>query len=341
MESLISEFSPRSTAVVTRFLYRAYLAAGLDSKEIFERSNIDYSRCDDVQYRVSHEKLLRMWEVAGELSGDPNFGLTLAAEVPAPPFNAVGYLAMTSKNLREVLEVMAKYSAVFSDECHFKTTEDSQFAKVSIDLSCGLVASRQHTDFWQLFFYRLLSLNIGWKLPLEEAGFRHEKPSDMTVYDDLFKCEIKFNQETNYLLFPKVYLDYETISADPAMHKVHEARADQQLYSLTEIGIVNKVKKIVFEYLPDENIELGEVAKRLNLTPRTVQRNLSDEGTTFKKIVDLTRKDYTISEIINTDLSISEIAFRLGYKDLSSFYRAFRRWTGVTPIVYRENCKRD
>lgn len=331
-----SEFTPKSTAVITRFLYRMFSNAGLDADEILERSDIDSSLIQDSEYRVSHQKLLYMWKVAAELSGDPDFSLNLAAEVPVAAFNAAGYFAMTSKNIREMLVVLHKYIMVFSDKGHVKTTEGDYLAKVSVDLSGGGHPVRQHTDFWLVYFYRLLGVSSGWNLPLTQVGFSHSRPDDVTVYEAILKCEIKFDQDENYFSFPKIYLDYQSISSDPSLHVVHEMQAVKQLHALTENGILNKVKKLVFESLPSREIELKMVAESLNLTPRTVQRNLSSEGTTFKKLVDEMRKDHTLAEIRDTDFSVSEIAFRLGYKDLSSFYRAFKRWTGTTPIIYRE-----
>ncbi len=332
---------PRSTAVVTRFLYRMFSSAGLDADQVFELSHIDTALLEDSQYRVSHEKLLHMWEVAGELSHDKDFSLHLATEVPMAPFNAAGYLAMTSKNLRETIASLQKYLKIFTDNGSIKVTEDNGIARVMIDLSGGCQPNRQHTDFWQVFSYRTFNSIIGWELPLSEAGFRHDHPGDTVVYEAILKCPLKFNQESNYFSFPSVYLDYQTVSADSAIHKVHEMQAVQQLHALTETGILNKVKRVVFEALPAKNIELSDVAEHLNLTPRTVQRNLAGEGTTFKKLVDEARKEYTLAEIRDTEFSISEVAFRLGYRDLSSFYRAFKRWTGTTPINYREEYQRN
>ncbi len=336
-----SGFKPRSTAVVTRFLYRMFSGAGLDADLIFERCGIDTTNFSDTKHRISHEKLLHMWEVAGELSNDPDFALHLAAEVPMAPFNAAGYLAMTSKNLRETLSSLQKYIKIFTDDGSVTVIENDELTRVSIDLSGGFPPNRQHTDFWQVYFYRNFNSTIGWDVPLAEVGFRHKKPADTQAYEEIFNCKITFGQKENYVLFPSVYLDYQTINSDSAMHKVHEMQAIQHLHALTEVGILNKVKRTIFESLPAKDIELKHVAKLLNLTPRTVQRNLASEGTTFKQLVDEARKDYTLVEMRNTEFSVSEVAFRLGYRDLSSFYRAFKRWTGTTPVEYRESFNTD
>jgi AraC-like DNA-binding protein len=318
-------------------LYRLYEGSGLDTDLIFKRSEIDIQQFDDPLYRIPHDKLMRMWEIAAELSGDPNFSLHLARDVPnVLPLNTAGYLAMSSRNLREMLESLKRYMKILSDVGHLRIKESDNLANVTIDFSGGKNSNRQHSDFWQAFFYRMINANIGGEMPLIEVGFRHDKPQDTSAYTEYFHCELKFGQPENYFLFPRVYLDYQLISADPSIHKIHEQQATKQLHELTEKGILNKVKRLIFESLPAENVELKDISESLNLTPRTVQRHLADEGTTFKKLADEARKEYTISEIENTDLAIAEIAYQLGYRDLSSFYRAFKRWTGKTPINYRE-----
>lgn len=331
----------KSTAVVTRFLYKMFENAGVDANKVFKVCGIDPALLEDSNYRVLHEKLLHMWEVAAQLSGDANFGLNLALQVPSAPFNVVGYLAMTSKNLRELCEGLQKYMRIFTDKGTVTTIEKGDVTKICIDLTGGLQSNRHHTDFWQTYLYKLLNFNIGWTIPIKVAAFGHKKPADITMYEKIYQSELKFDQPQNFLSFSSVYLDYETISSDAAMHKFHETQAIQHLHALTEDGIVNKVKRVIMEYLPANDIELQCVAKKLNLTARTVQRNLANDGTTFKTILDQARKDYTLREIGNMKFSISELAFRLGYQDLSSFYRAFKRWTGMTPIDYREKMSKE
>ena len=331
---------PSSTAVVTRYLYRMFKASGVDADRVFEQCGIDVSLLDDPHCRVLHEKLLQMWGVAGKLSADPDFGLNLATGVPIAPFNAAGYLALTSANLREALSSLHRYNQLYTDAGNITVTEGRDITKVVIDLTGKYEPVRHHTDFWMVFLYRMANSFIGWELPLVEAGFRHPYEGDQSAYSDVFKCQLKFNQKENYFTFPSVYLDYQAISADSGMHKLHEMQAEQQLNAISETGIINKVKRAVFESLPAKDIELKDVSELLKLTPRTVQRHLSAEGATFKSIVDEARKEYTLAELRINDISVSEVAFRLGYKDLSSFYRAYKRWTGTTPVSYRETLQK-
>ena len=341
IDSKEDSFKPRSTSIITRYLYRMFGSEGLDVDQIFERAGIDLQSLNDPLARVPHEKLLKMWEVAGELSGDSCFGLNLAAKVPVVPFNAGDYVSMTSKNLRELLYNLSRYMKINSDAVKVNTQINEDVTYVFIDLSGSAKPNRHHTDFWLAYLVRYIKGLLGLTVPLAAVGFNHDQPKDVSAYKSVFNSALKFNQKNNYICYESKYLEASSICADLSMHRAHEAIAIKELHALDEGRILNKVKRAIFESLSEQTIEFEAVASALNLTPRTVQRQLANEGTTFKKLVDAAKKEHAISEIENTNFSIAEVAYRVGYRELSSFYRAFKRWTGKTPITYREDLDKD
>lgn len=332
-------FKPRSTAVITRYLYRMYGQEGLDTAQILERSGIDPKQLADPVARIPHEKLIKMWEVAGELSGDPHFGLHLAEKVPVIPFNAGDYAAMTSKNLRESLYNLSRYIRISSDAVKIDIQFDSDLTHVFADLSGGAKPNKHHTDFWVLYLVRYIKGLLGLSVPLASVGFNHEEPDDTSVYQSVFNSKIKFNERNSYICYESKYLDATSVCADLSIHKLHESMALKELQALNDVGILPRVKRAISDALPAKVVDINAVASALNVAPRTVQRQLANEGVTFKKLVDMARKEYAISEMENTSLSISEVAYRLGYQDMGSIYRAFKRWTGMTPVEYRENLR--
>lgn len=332
-----STFKPRSTAVITRFLIRMFTQEGLDVSQMLERSGIDAKQVADPVARIPHEKLIKMWEVAGELSGDPYFGLHLAAKVPVVPFNAGDYAAMTSKNLRESLYNFSRYIRLNSDAVKLEVQFNPDLTHIVADLSGGGKPNKHHTDFWVLYLVRYMQGLYGLSLPLASVGFNHEEPENLSVYESIFNSKINFNSKNCYICYDSKHLESTSICADLSMHKLHESIADKELQALGDYGILPKVKRAIYDALPAKVVDFNAVASALNLTPRTIQRHLANEGVTFKKLVDIAKKEYAISEMENTSLSISEVAYRLGYEDMSSIYRAFKRWTGLTPVEYREN----
>lgn len=327
---------PKSTAVVSKFLIQMFDAAGLDTNAIFENSEIDQNILEDSSGRIPHAKILNMWTLAAEMSGDPLFGLHLANVVPTVPFNTVGYLAMSAPDLRQTLMSIGQYVRVFSDIGKFELTVNTDTATVSFDLSGGYEPNQTHSEFWMTFLIRSLRDLIGWELPILEIGFRHNGQIDLDDYRQVIEAEYQFGQRENYFTFNEQHLSRPNINADPSVHLVLEGQATKQLGALKEAPIIDRIRRAIFDAFPAKVIELEDVAAVLNMTPRTIQRHLAKEGTSFRDLLDSLRREYAESSLRETELSVSEIAFRLGYLDLSSFYRAFKRWNGVTPIEFRE-----
>jgi AraC-like DNA-binding protein len=106
----------------------------------------------------------------------------------------------------------------------------------------------------------------------------------------------------------------------------HAPREDELLAS---------IRKTIAELMKDGSPDIGRVAKRLALSPRTLQRRLKDIGLEFKALVDDTRRRFAVEYLKDSENTLTEIAFLLGYSEVSAFSRAFKRWTGITPVGYR------
>lgn len=314
-------------------------AAGLDAELIVERSAIGSDVVEDSDGRIPHQKILSMWNVAAELSEDADFGLHLASIVPTVPFNTVGYLVMSARDLEEMLGSITHYVGLFSDLGRFNLSVSGEEACVTFDLSGGFAPNRTHSDFWMLYFIRSLNDLIGWDLPILEIGFRHPEPPGVSEYVSVMKTGFVFDQCDNFFKFNKSHLKRANLNADPIVHGILEDQASRQLSALQENTILHRVRRAIFDAFPARDIELDDVSATLHMTPRTVQRHLAKEGTSFRQLVDQARRDYAESVLRETDQPISEIAFRLGYLDLSSFYRAFKRWSGTTPVEFREQSR--
>lgn len=335
-ESSTKTNSIKSTAVVTKFLLQMFDAAGLDTDLIVRTATIGTDVVSDEQGRIPHQQILRMWDAAMEQSEDRDFGLHLAATVRTVPFNTAGYLAMSAQTLRNMLESIGRYVGLFSDMGRFELVESGSVAVVTFDLSGGLAPNRTHSDFWMIYFIRSVDDLVGWKLPILEIGFRHAEPQDTSEYERVLPANYRFGQRDNYFTFDKSFLDRENLNADPVVHQILEDQANRQLNDLKGQAVLQRVRRAIFDAFPASNIELEGVAASLGMTARTIQRHLAKDKTSFRQLVDQSRRDYAESTLRETDQPISEIAYRLGYLDLSSFYRAFKRWNGTTPVEFRE-----
>jgi AraC-like DNA-binding protein len=167
----------------------------------------------------------------------------------------------------------------------------------------------------------------------ERALFSHTKPVDVAPYRRYFRAQCRFDCERTALLFPSRLLEFKLPEADPKKLRIlyEQARARD------DFGLVFRLRRSLRALLLSEAASGDEVAKLLSMHRRTLDRRLRTEGTTFKEVLDEVRFEAACQLLDGARIPITEIAASLGYAETSAFSRAFRRWSGTTPLDRRRN----
>ena len=173
----------------------------------------------------------------------------------------------------------------------------------------------------------------GQRFDAHSVWFRHAEPYYADKYREHFHCEVLFNKPYDALWGSVGFLELPVLSASPKYHAKIKEQASEHLQSIETVSAA--IKSLILSGLPEE-ISVEEVSRALNLSERTLQRKLAEEQTNFKALKQTVRKEEAIRLLETTKLSIEQIAFNLGYEQRSSFSAAFLRWTGVTPVKWRE-----
>jgi AraC-like DNA-binding protein len=143
---------------------------------------------------------------------------------------------------------------------------------------------------------------------------------------------LRFGRSSHRLVFATSILDLPLVSADVTATRLATTQLERELAAVIDAGLPGRIRSALGEGL---DRPLPEVAKQLHLSTRTLKRKLAEHGTTFSTIRDDLRRQRALLLLDNRGLSIGEIAGRLGYTELPNFTRAFRKWTGMTPLAYR------
>jgi AraC-like DNA-binding protein len=147
---------------------------------------------------------------------------------------------------------------------------------------------------------------------------------------------VQFGCATNALVIELSFAERAVPAADQKLYLIMKQYLDQVLSELPqEDSLFAAIRKTVAESLRDGRPELARVAKKLAIGPRTLQRRLKEYGFDFKKLVEDSRQRFAVTYLKDRKNSLTEIAFLLGYSELSAFNRAFKRWTGTTPLDYQ------
>jgi len=309
--------------------------AGLDVTALFRDAVLDWNALNNPDARLSSEGVSRLWRLAVDRSGKPMIGLSAAARPRPALFDVVGYAMMSAPDLRGILERAERYCRIVCDAATVTVQNDDDGCRVR------LAIGDQSEPPWQRYAFDLLSLLsfvqwvVGrdlWPLALELRG----GPGDGDGFAaNEFRFPFRFGATANAVLFAHADLGRPLPTAHANLAAVHERIADDYLSRLDESAIGRRVRAVLLKHLPDGDPRRGAVARALGLSERTLQRRLEEEGSSFQRLLDETRRELAERYIGQHDLSLAEAAYLLGFNDQSSFFRASKRWFGITPRQYR------
>ena len=161
-------------------------------------------------------------------------------------------------------------------------------------------------------------------------------PTDPETYASVFGCPVINRAPTSEIVFDASLVDLPVENADPGLLHFLRPIADEILECLPQReGVLQEVRSCILEVLQEGDASLERVAASLNVSTRTLQRRLEAEGATFATVLDESRRMATFRYLRDPRISITETALLVGFSEPSTFYRAFKRWTGTTPAKYR------
>src|SRR5215469_12578141 len=311
-------------------------AEGLDVAALFHEAGLDTTALSDPDSRFPTERVSLLWELAVGRSGNPAIGLAGSNVAKPASFDVVAYTMMSSPHLLGVLERLSRYVAIVSDAASVTVAEDDEGCRMIIDLfGGGRPVPRQRFEFdlmTILSFCRWVTNRDLRPLALE---LMFPPPADVRPYQDALKCPLRFNARANALLFARADAMAPLPTAHALLAEVHERVASEHLQRLDHAHISARVRAAIIRCLPDGEPRRADIASVLETSERSLQRRLEAEGTSFVRLLDVTRRELAQQYLGQTDLSLADACYLLGFRDLSSFFRTSKRWFGTSPRQYR------
>lgn len=269
---------------------------------------------------------------------DPCFGLLAGQRMDPERFGIVGFLAMTSATLGEAFHQLCRFSRLnWWDVCHM--TEQDETATIHL---YPMIAGRSYTHAkLEMGLAGLVTFAQRFtRLPIEpvSAKVSRPRPACSALYEEILQCPVKFCDEDS-ITFRRADLSRRLVSANAPLCTVLEQQADAAFTRMVGTGFLDKVRVVVQRVMRVQDPSVSAVAGELAMSIRTLQRRLADEGVRFNDLVDDIRREAAERYLGAGKISMIEVAFLLGFADPNSFYRAFKRWTGTTPMAYRQSAQ--
>jgi AraC-like DNA-binding protein len=294
----------------------------------------------DPDARVPIAEAHRSLDLAARILGDPHLGLHAATRLSRGDVGAADYLWGSGPTVRSAFEQAAQSSRLLNDAMRITleaTGQTGEAARIRFESAVALPAIG--VDYMLAgFFHAHVRYWLGSELPSVVVAFGRRGPSDLEPYRSAFApSAVRFAHTFDGFELPAELLDRPLPTSDPKLHAVMTKAAEALLAELPLAeSFTDRVRLLVREELSEGNPSAVHVALRLGITERTLARRLEREGTTFKALLDGLRRSLAIAMVADSALHLSEIARRLGFSQTAAFHRAFRRWTGCTPLEHRE-----
>lgn len=317
-------------------LWKVIEASGHNPDLLFRELHIDPAVVGDTNARVSFSKVQRIWEWISKEIDDPSIGLKMIDHWHPSAAGALGYAWLTSSSLRTAIERMQRYSRTVNEGIGLVTKERKGEFSAVLSYRQGVRRIPIWADAILALVTALCRVNYGKDFQLASVSFTHPAPACSGDFYGYFRCPVNFGARDNRLTLPVEVLDRRLLGANPQLAQLNDQVMTQYLAELDEDNLIGKVKTVIIERLPSGGVSDSKVTTTLSMNERKLQRKLEQEGTTFKTILNEVREDLALKYIQDNGMTLSEISFLLGFTEMSSFSRAFKRWSGVSPSDYRD-----
>jgi AraC-like DNA-binding protein len=312
-------------------LWRVIESYGMDPEPYFRAEGLEARWPIEPGTRLPYEVVDRIRARAAADSGDPCFGLRCARFVHPSQIGALGYAFLASTTLREAFEVMRRYIRVLNDQGEFRIAEEDGRITATLQVAQDSENMTVRDDGQVAYAVTLCRMNAGPEFDPSRVTFRHPEPDDPKPYRELFRCPVHFGAEANTLTITSEQADRPLPSANPMLAQMNERVVIQRLAKLDQDDIPNRVRAAIMEQLPSGKVTDESVADALHMTSRTLHRRLKAEGHSFRSMLKGVRQELAEHYINDDTLTLTEITFLLGFSEMSSFSRAYKNWTGVSP----------
>ena len=310
---------------------------GIDANALLREAGVDPALLRDPSARIPST----FWDAVGAraaaLIPDPAFGLRAARCWHPSNLGALGHAWLASSTLRTGLERLQRYSRVLGEKAELKITNTREGLRFVYDhRRRDPVLRAIGSDFVMSLVVDMCRMNYGASLRPVEVRLSRAKPGDIEPYRHFYGCPIHFEtNEDSFLLSPRV-ADEPLPTANRQLAGTLDSILTAQLAALDKNNIPARCKASLLEQITSGEVSEGNMARQLHMSRRTLQRKLAESNNTYQKLVDDTRRDLALRYMESPKNSITDVTFLVGFSRQSAFTRAFKRWTGMSPTIYRE-----
>ena len=324
--------------VVTRLACERAKQEGIEVDLLLRKAGLTHQQIDDSCARLPVKSQIQFLELAAKALEDECLGFHLAQKFDLRMGGLFYFVLASSDTLGEALQRGARYSTIVNEGIILRLREGK-----GIKINFEYAGVPRHSDRHQIEFSMVALIRICRQLTnrhlhTSRVHFTHRRSNDTAEFRNFFGSEVTFGAAADEVIFPTQVKQMAVVDADPYLNDVLIRYCEQAIAARStkpsSFGL--NVENLITIHLPHGEARVGEIARKLGVSQRTLARRLSAEGLTFAAILQRLKSELAERHLADETLSISEIAWLLGYQDVSAFTHAFKRWTGRAPTEIRQ-----
>ena len=329
---------PMISVAASTGLLETIANTGANSDQVLGAVGLDRAVLSNVESFIPCSTFARLLEEAARATDDPCFGLHFGERFNLKNIGPLTYVVLNSPTIAVADGHVARYLKLYNQAAKVFFTVDEQRAYLHYVLqNLDIDVPRQENEYSMVIRLNTIRMMVGSQWAPLEVRFAHPAPEQTSEHLRIFRAPVLFGFATNTFVIDREFLERQIPAADERLYEIMRRYLEQILEEMPpEHEVLASVRRAVAESMREGRPSLTRVAKKLAMSPRTLQRQLKEQGMDFKQLIADTRRRFALSYLGNRGQTLTEIAFLLGYSEVSAFNRAFKRWTGSTPLAYRD-----
>ncbi len=269
----------------------------------------------------------------------PGFSVEVGQQMKIDDYGVLGLSWKTCSKAGEIFERSERYFQLLSNTYVFKVEKEGEIAKIHLFRDAyrrGVELSNEATFSATVI---VLQAMTNTQIAPLSISFKHGAPTDLASYHEGFKCPVLFDQAHNFMAYKTSDLEMRTAKADMSINTFLVERVEEETrgIEISSIKIASDVEDLIRDALPSGIPSIPQIGEYMGMSSRTLTRRLSQNGITFRNLVQQTQEKISKDLLKNSSDTVGEIAFQTGFSEQSAFNRAFKRWTGQSPTSFRKS----
>ena len=330
---------PLIAVAATTGLLGAIAAAGGNAGRILSTLGVAPSVFANPDGFIASSMFARVLEEASRATADECFGLHFGETFNPKDIGSLVYVVVNSPTVAAAMQSIERYLHIHNEAAiaSFGMEGGQGYLRFRV-ADLPIDSRRQHTEYSMTVVRNTFRIIAGSHWTPREVQFAHETPTCTAEHTRVFGSPVLFGCAANALVVEHDFLEREVPAADPRLYRLLKEHAERTLSEMPRADdVLAAVRRAIADAMLEGDPKLERVVSKLSMSARTLERRLKEHGVAFKKLVDDTRRRFALAYLRERNKTLTEIAFLLGYSEVSAFNRAFKRWTGATPLQYRKS----